>query len=783
MIRKLLLSTVGLFVGLALFAAGLVAIAIMVTYPKLPSLEAVTHYQPKMPLTIYSADGKLMGQFGEERRAFTRINDFPQVLKDAVVAAEDKRFYEHGGVDFIGISRALISNLTGGVQSGASTITQQVARNFYLTNERTYTRKFNEALLAYKIEQKLTKDQILELYFNQIYLGQRAYGFAAASLVYFNKPVQQLDLAEATILAGLPKAPSTFNPVVNPQRAKMRQRYILNNMVELGKITQAQADAAYAEPLKYVHYQQAIDQNALYVAEMVRQQMYEKYGDAAYTQGFKVYTTVNSQDQAVATQALRKVLNNFDRGSAYRGAEGFFDLSKIPDDIRDEQIEQYLANRSAVDGMLPAVMTALNSNSIVVYIAGVGEMRIGGNSYNWIKRAINNAKLGEASVRVGSVVHVHREGNSYRVVQQPELQGAIVALDAQTGAIKALVGGYDFYRRSFNRATQAKRQPGSSFKPFIYSAAIAKGFTPATMVNDAPIVLPGMGNGGRAWAPKNSDGRYAGFITLRQALTASKNMVSIRILMAMGVDYARQYVQHFGFRPDQIPNSLSMALGSGQVTPMQMAEGYAIFANGGYKVSNYVIDRIYDSRGNLRAQMQPLVAKQNAPMAIDPRNAFILYHMMMDVVNHGTAYSAHALGRSDIAGKTGTTNDNKDAWFVGFNPNIVSAVFIGYDRPRSMGRSAFGGTIAVPVWLDYMRYALKDKPVVNTPVPAGIVQKSGEFYLKEYQTTNPDLPLDNRADGPITPKQGNSNNDGDDDGAEIPVVPQSGNNGQLDSLF
>lgn len=782
MIRKLLLSTVGLFVGLVLFAAGLVAIAIQVTYPKLPSLEAVTHYQPKMPLTIYSADGKLMGQFGEERRAFTRINDFPQVLKDAVVAAEDKRFYEHGGVDFIGISRALISNLTGGVQSGASTITQQVARNFYLTNERTYTRKFNEALLAYKIEQKLTKDQILELYFNQIYLGQRAYGFAAASLVYFNKPVQQLDLAEATILAGLPKAPSTFNPVVNPQRAKMRQRYILNNMMELGKITQAQAEAAYAEPLKYVHYQQAIDQNALYVAEMVRQQMYEKYGDATYTQGFRVYTTVNSQDQAVATQALRKVLTNFDKGSAYRGAEGFFDLSKIPDDIRDEQIEQYLANRSAVDGMLPAVVTALNSNSIVVYIAGMGEMPIGGNSYNWIRRAINNAKLGEASVRVGSVVHVHREGNSYRVVQQPELQGAIVALDAQTGAIKALVGGYDFYRRSFNRATQAKRQPGSSFKPFIYSAAIAKGFTPATMVNDAPIVLPGMGNGGRAWAPKNSDGRYAGFITLRQALTASKNMVSIRILMAMGVDYAKQYVQHFGFRPDQIPNSLSMALGSGQVTPMQMAEGYAIFANGGYKVSNYVIDRIYDSRGNLRAQMQPLVAKQNAPLAIDPRNAFILYHMMMDVVNHGTAYSAHALGRSDIAGKTGTTNDNKDAWFVGFNPYTVSAVFIGYDRPRSMGRSAFGGTIAVPVWLDYMRYALKDKPVVNTPVPAGIVQKSGEFYLREYQTTNPDLPLDNRADGPITSKQGNSNNDGDD-GAEVSVVPQSGNNGQLDSLF
>ena len=786
MIRKLLLSTVGLLVGLGLFAAGLVAIAILVTYPKLPSLEAVTHYQPKMPLTIYSADGKLMGQFGEERRAFTRINDFPQVLKDAVIAAEDKRFYEHSGVDFIGITRALIYNITGGVQSGASTITQQVARNFYLTNERTYTRKFNEALLAYKIEQNLTKDQILELYFNQIYLGQRAYGFAAASLMYFNKPVQKLDLAEATILAGLPKAPSTFNPVVNPQRAKIRQRYILNNMVEMGKITAAQADAAFTEPLQYVHYHQSIDQNSLYVAEMVRQQMYEKYGDAAYTQGFRVYTTVNSQDQDIATQALRKALTNFDKGSAYRGAEGFFDLSKIPEDIRDEQIEQYLANRSAVDGMVPAVVTALDSNSMTVYIAGVGESRISGNGYNWIRRAINNPKLGEASIRIGSVVHVRDDGKSYRVVQQPELQGAIVALDAQTGAVRALVGGYDFYRRSFNRATQAKRQPGSSFKPFIYSAAIAKGFTPATVVNDAPLILPGMGAGGRAWTPKNSDGRYAGFITLRQALTASKNMVSIRILMAMGVDYARQYIQHFGFRPDQIPNSLSMALGSGEVTPMQMAEGYAIFANGGFKVSNYVIDRIYDGHGNLRAQMQPLVANQNAPLAIDPRNAFIMYSMMMDVVNRGTAYGARALGRNDIAGKTGTTNNNKDAWFVGFNQNVVSAVFIGFDRPRSMGRSAFGGTIALPVWVEYMRYALKGKPVVKLSVPAGIVQKSGEYFLKEYQSTNPNLPLDNRADGPVTAGTNNTatnDNGGTDDTGEIPIAPQSGNNSQLDSLF
>ncbi len=477
MIRKILTSVIGLIVGLGLFGVGLLAIAVMVTYPKLPTLDAVTHYQPKMPLIIYSSDEKILGQYGEERRAFTKIDDFPKVLKEAVIAAEDKRFYEHGGVDFTGIARALVSNLTGGVQSGASTITQQVARNFYLTNERTYTRKFNEALLAYKIEQHLSKDQILELYFNQIYLGQRAYGFAAAAQVYFNKPVQQLDLAESTILAGLPKAPSTFNPIVNPKRAKLRQHYILNNMVEMGVITKAQADAAYAEPMHYEHYQLAINQDALYVAEMVRQQMYEKYGDAAYTQGFRVYTTVNSQDQAVATKALRQALSNFDRGARYRGAEGFFDLSKFPEDVRDEAIEQYLSSLSPVDGMVPAVVVRIQANSLVAYIAGQGEVTIGGSSFSWAKGAVNNKKLGDDALREGAVIHVQGQGQAYRIVQQPELQGALVALDAQTGAVRALVGGYDFYRKSFNRATQAKRQPGSSFKPFIYSAGIAKGFT------------------------------------------------------------------------------------------------------------------------------------------------------------------------------------------------------------------------------------------------------------------------------------------------------------------
>lgn len=780
MIKKLLTTFVGLCLGLGLFAVGLLAIAVLVTYPKLPTLEAVTHYQPKMPLIIYSADGQVLGQYGEERRAFTKIDKFPQVLKDAVLAAEDKRFYEHSGLDYAGIVRALISNATGGVQSGASTITQQVARNFYLTNERTYTRKFNEALLAYKIEQSLSKDQILELYFNQIYLGQRAYGFAAAAQIYFSKPVADLDLAEAAMLAGLPKGPSKFNPIVNPQRAKQRQEYILNNMLELNMITQAQRDAALAQELTYKRYQPEIDQSSLYVAEMVRQHMYDKYGEEAYTQGFRVYTTVNVSDQVVATRALRKALSQYDRGAAYRGAEGFFDLSGIaPEDV-DEQLEQYLSTLYEVEGMIPAVVTALGKGQLTAYVGGVGRINISGGAYNWVRNAVGNKKLGDNALREGSLIHVQKlkDGN-YRVVQQPELQGALVAIDAQTGAVRALVGGYDFHRKTYNRATQAQRQPGSSFKPIVYSAAIAKGMTMNTAVNDAPIVLQG-------WAPKNSDGRYAGFITLRQALTASKNMVSIRVLMAIGVPYAQEYAQRFGFTKKQLPDGLSLALGSGSATPMQMAEAYAVFANGGYKVSHYVIDKIYDGNGQLRAQMQPMVAKQNAPQVIDPRNAYIMYTMMKSVVQQGTATRARATGRSDIAGKTGTTNDNKDAWFVGFNPNLVTAVYIGFDKPRSMGRSAFGGTIALPVWVDYMRHALKGQPNVTMPVPPGMISQGGSYFLKEFPTTNPNLALDNRSDGSV---DGGGNDGAMEDGG-VPVPPRqsapppaNSGVGDLDDLF
>ena len=798
MIKKIITTCMGLLLGLALFGVGLIAIAILVTYPKLPSLDSLQHYKPKMPLTIYSSDGQVIGVYGEQRREFTKIGDFPKILKDAVIAAEDKRFYDHWGVDVWGVARAAIGNvMAGGVQSGASTITQQVAKNFYLSSERSFTRKFNEALLAYKIEQSLSKDKILELYFNQIYLGQRAYGFASAAQIYFNKNVNELTLAEAAMLAGLPKAPSAYNPIVNPERAKLRQAYILNNMLEEGMITLQQRDQALKEELHYERFVQNIDQSALYVAEMVRQELFEKYGEDAYTQGFKVYTTVDTAHQRVATEALRKVLRNFDRGSSYRGAENYIDLSKS--DNVEETVSQYLSTLYTVDKMIPAVVLEASRKGVQIQLPSGRKVTLNSHALGFAARAVNNEKMGEDRIRRGSVIRVKGSGDTFTVVQEPLLQGALVSLDAKTGAVRALVGGYDYHSKTFNRATQAMRQPGSTFKPFVYSAALAKGMTASTMINDAPISLPGKGANGKAWNPKNSDGRYAGYITLRQALTASKNMVSIRILMSIGIGYAQQYIQRFGFKPSEIPASLSMALGTGETTPLRIAEGYSVFANGGYKVSAYVIDKIYDSQGRLKAQMQPLVAGENAPQAIDPRNAYIMYKIMQDVVRVGTARGAAALGRSDIAGKTGTTNDNKDAWFVGFNPSVVTAVYIGFDKPRSMGRAGYGGTIAVPVWVEYMRFALKGTSVKPMKAPEGVVSNGGEVYMRERMTTSSDLALDNSGVAPrpaqparrAVPNENRRRAEGNtaparEESDETPVLPSNTGNSnrqQLDSLF
>ncbi len=724
MAKNLIITLLGLLFGLFLFIAGLVAVAVLAVYPKLPALDSVQNYQPKEPLMIYSAEGVLIGTYGDERRAFMPISEFPEHLKEAVLAAEDKRFYEHFGIDLVGITRAVIGNLSGGVKSGASTITQQVARNFYLTNERTLTRKFNEALLAYKIERTLTKDQILELYFNQIYLGQRAYGFASAAQIYFNKHVRDITLAEAAILAGLPKAPSAFNPIVNPERARLRQEYILNNMLELGWITPAEHKAAWNEQLRYERYRLNLEQSALYVAEMARQEIYRRYGEAAYTNGFKVYTTVNIANQQAATAALRRQLAGFDAGSAYRGAEAQLDLNGITQDEIENEIEQYLSNTYTVEEMIPAVILATDNQGITVYMQGGQKASINRNDMGIAKDAVGSKRLGADALKVGSLIRVKKQNDKLTVVQQPLIQGALVSLDAKTGAVRALVGGYDFHYKNFNRATQALRQPGSTFKPFVYSAALSRGLTTDTLLNDAPINING-------WQPKNSDGQYAGMITLRQALVRSKNTVSVRIAQAVGVPYTRNYIRRFGFRPEQLPETLSLALGAGSATPMQMAEGYAAFANGGYKISAYVIDKIEDSKGNLVAVMQPLEAEKNAQRILDGANAYTMTVMMKDVVQFGTAARASSLGRSDLAGKTGTTNDFKDAWFVGYNPQTVTSVYIGYDQPKRIDNKrvrGFGSTLALPVWIDYMRFALKGVPQQKFPKPKGMADIATEIY-------------------------------------------------------
>lgn len=757
MLKKLFVTLFGLMFGLLLFAVGILAIAVMEAYPKLPSLEAVTDYQPRMPLEIYTSDDVLIGRYGEERREFTRIDKFPEHLKQAVLAAEDKRFYDHWGVDVVGVVRALIGNVqAGNVQSGASTITQQVARNFYLTNEKSYTRKFNEALLAYKIEQSLNKDQILELYFNHIYLGQRAYGFAAAAKIYFNKDVQDLTIAESAMLAGLPKAPSAYNPITNRPRATQRQHYVLNNMAELGYITPEQRDAAIKEELVYQSTQsQQINQDALYVAEMARQEVFERYGEAAYTSGLRVYTTVHSAHQKAATQALRAALRQR-TASAYRGAEAQLDwdaVGGLEEDDRVEAIAHFLSGFYVVDDLQPAVVVAISNAKIEVVLLSGEIVEIKRSREQSWHGFVNNNNKGDAAIRLGSLVRVQKEQQNWQIRQIPELQGALIALDPHTGAIRAMVGGYDFHSKAFNRATQAQRQPGSAFKPFVYSAALAGGMTATTLLNDAPLPASSQ------YQPKNADGRFRGEIPLNQALIWSRNLPAIRVASSIGINATRNYVQRFGFAAEQVPAELSMALGTGSATPLQMAEAYAVFANGGYRVPSYIIDRIVSVNkdggdGIERLRVEPLVAGQRnaAPLVIDPRNAYIMTTILQDVIRKGTATGAR-IGNHSLAGKTGTTNDAKDVWFAGYSPNLLAVVYLGYDQPRSMGR-AYGGTWAVPVWRSYMQFALKDVAAKPFPKPNnGLEYKNGTYYLAERQETDPELAVDNRAAPVAAPEE------------------------------
>ncbi len=705
-----------------LVAAGLLVIGLVIAlaFPNLPSLQALTEYQPKVPLRVYSAEGVLIGEFGEERRAVVSIAEVPPQLKAAILAAEDERFYQHAGIDYVGVLRAAYTNLVaGGRRQGASTITMQVARNFFLSSEKTLTRKLYEALLAFKIEHNLSKDQILELYVNQIYLGQRAYGFGAASQIYFGKALGELNLAEMAMLAGLPKAPSLYNPVANPQRAKQRQQYVLRRMKELGHISAAQHDDAVKLPLRAKREANEYSLHAEYAAEMVRQALAEIYPDDVYTRGFRVYTTIRKVDQEVAYVALRKAVLEYDRQQGYRGPEGYKELPAAAD---DDDFDEALAERPDSDDVLAAVVLGVDAKQVQAALRTGEKISIAGEGLRFAARALDaKASPPQRRIRRGAIIRVQREGKSWRILQLPEVEAAFISLDPQDGAIHALVGGFDFWRNKFNHVTQAWRQPGSAFKPFIYSASLEKGFTAATVVPDEPVVLEAEQTGSQRWEPKNYDGKFEGPMRMRTALAKSKNMVSIRVLEAIGPKYAQDYVSRFGFEPDRHPPYLTMALGAGSVTAWHMARAYGVFANGGYLVQPYFIQKIVDDRGNAVALASPRRAGDETLRVLDPRNAFIMDSMMQDVMRYGTAARVARLGRSDLAGKTGTTNEFVDAWFAGYQPHLVGISWVGFDQPRTLGKNQTGSIVALPMWIGYMEKVLKGLPEAHRTVPSGIV--------------------------------------------------------------
>ena len=729
---KLSLWGVGLavagFVGILLF----VAVALSVAYPNLPDISDLSDYRPKLPLRVYSADGVMIGEFGEERRNLTPIKDIPQVMKDAVLAVEDARFFSHGGVDYLGVIRAGLANLGRAKSQGASTITMQVARNVYLSAEKSYTRKIYEILLTFKLEHLLTKDQILEIYMNQIFLGNRAYGFAAASEAYFGKPLKSVSIAEAAMLAGLPKAPSAYNPIVNPKRAKARQLYIIDRMEENGFITADQAKAAKEEEIKVKSGPDTGRVHAEFVAETVRQLIYNQYGDETYTRGLNVTTTLRASDQTVAYKALRKGIMDYERRQIYRGPEKFIDLPANPQETEDA-IDEALTDNPDNGDVMSAVVLEASPKRIVAMRQNSETLEITGEGLKPAQSGLTDKAGPNIKIRRGALIRVARTPkNTWEITQLPEVEGAFVALDPRDGSIRALVGGFDFQKNKFNHVTQAWRQPGSSFKPFIYSAALERGFTPATVVNDAPLFFDAGVTGGQPWEPKNYDGKFEGPMNLRTGLKKSKNMISIRILQAIGPQYAQDWISHFGFEAAKHPAYLTMALGAGSVTPMQMATAYSVFANGGYRVNPYLVTKITDQRGKVLLETKPPVLDESA-RAIDARNAFIMDSLLQEVARSGTAARAQAmLKRPDLFAKTGTTNDSIDTWLVGFQPTLTAAVWMGYDTPKNLGDRETGGSLSLPIWINFMEYALKGVPVTEYPPPEGVVNIGGEWYYNEY---------------------------------------------------
>ncbi|MEO8935342.1 MAG: penicillin-binding protein 1A [Burkholderiaceae bacterium] len=737
--------------ALSLFLIFVVATAL--AYRNLPSIDSLTDYRPKIPLRVYTADGVLIGEFGDERRAIVSIGQVPTVMKQAILAAEDEHFYQHGGIDYVGVLRAAVNNLAngsffgGGRKQGASTITQQIARNFFLSFEQSYIRKFYEALLTFKIEDNLTKDQILEVYINQIYLGQHAFGFGSAERVYYGKALKDVTTAEAAMLAGLPKAPSTNNPINNPKRARARQLYVLDRMRALGNLTDAQYAAARAEQSVVKVDAESFAVHAEYVAEMARQVVYDQFRDETYSRGLNVYTTLISGEQNVAYESLRSGVLDYERRHGYNGPEAFVDLPASDTDSElNEIVEDNLIEHPDSDDIVAAIV--LEASTKQVRAARVDDIiTISGEGLKFAAFSLGDKASQAKRLKRGAVIRVMKNAKgAWEIIQLPTVQAAFISANVRDGAVRALVGGFDYNRNKFNHVTQAWRQPGSSFKPFIYSAALERGFTPTTMVNDAPVHVDAGITGGQSWDPKNYDGRFEGPMTLRQALAKSKNMVSIRLLQAIGPKYVQGTLPRFGFDAAKHPAYLPMALGAGSVTAWQMAGAYSVFANGGYKINPYFISRIVDSNGKDLARVDKLVAGDEANRVIDARNAFITDSLLRTVARSGTAARiTAALKRNDLAGKTGTTNDSHDAWFAGYsNDNIVGIAWIGFDQPKSLGDRETGGGLALPIWLGYMSKALKGVPEKERVMPQGVVNVGGEVYYVENQPGQgvPSLGLD-----------------------------------------
>ena len=720
-------------VAFALVCTLLLGYAFLIAKPNLPKISALLDYNPKTPLRIYTADKVLIGEFGAERRKVIPLSEIPLSMRNAVIVTEDDRFYSHGGVDYVGVLRAGLANMRGHLAQGASTITMQVARNFFLSNEKTFSRKIYEILLAWQIEAELSKDKILEIYMNQIFLGQRAFGFASAAQIYFGIDLKEITIAQSAMLAGLPKAPSAYNPVTNFRRAKIRQEYILQRMRDLGYITPAEYQKAMAEELHIRGLGNEFSTRADFPAEMVRQILLAQYGDAIYSQGLDVYTTILKADQDAAYKAVRRGIFEYDLRHAYRGPEGFIDL---PEDAVKKQraIDEALLAYPQLDDLQSGVVLDAKPKEMRVMTSSGDVITLQGDALRLAAASLTDNSQPKKRLRPGAVVRLlQSEPGVWKLAQLPQVEAAFVSMNPETGAILSLVGGFDFRRNQFNHVTQALRQPGSSFKPFIYSAALEKGFTPSTMVNDAPLSIGSLETGSQAWEPKNYDGKYEGMMRLRTALAKSKNVVSVRLIRAIGPSYAQEYIQRFGFDPEKHPPYLTMALGAGSVTPLQMATAYSVFANGGYRVDPFLINKMVDSKGAILFEAKPVSVGDGAPRVLDARTAFVIDSMLQEVTKTGTAASARAkLGRNDIAGKTGTTNDSHDAWFAGYNPKVVAISWIGFDKPESLGDRETGGGLALPMWISYMTTALKDKPQESRDVPSGVTQVDGDWFIPEF---------------------------------------------------